>query len=142
MTDVLQRARTGATGNRTFPNLKVWELELLELRRRINATRWPTSELLQDDTQGVQLAATQALSRSWATDSDGHRLGAWRLHGRIQLVQSDPVLQAKGYNVVAIENARSSPADNVGCGETRARPDRVAALISEAAIPWRGTRAG
>ena len=34
------------------------ELELTELRRRINATRWPEKETVADASQGVQLATT------------------------------------------------------------------------------------
>jgi hypothetical protein len=46
------------------------ESELSELRRRINATRWPERETVTDATQGVQLATTQALARYWGTDYD------------------------------------------------------------------------
>ena len=46
------------------------EEELTELRRRINATRWPEKETVNDATQGVQLATTQALAQYWATEYD------------------------------------------------------------------------
>jgi pimeloyl-ACP methyl ester carboxylesterase len=46
------------------------EAELTELRRRINATKWPERETVTDASQGVQLATTQALARYWATDYD------------------------------------------------------------------------
>jgi pimeloyl-ACP methyl ester carboxylesterase len=46
------------------------DAELTELRRRINATRWPDRETVSDATQGVQLATTQALARYWATEYD------------------------------------------------------------------------
>ncbi len=39
------------------------EADLTELRRRINATRWPDRETVRDATQGVQFATTQALAR-------------------------------------------------------------------------------
>jgi len=39
-----------------------------DLRRRILATRWPTKELVDDRSQGVQLATMRALARYWATD--------------------------------------------------------------------------
>ncbi len=42
--------------------------ELIELRRRINATRWPEREPVTDATQGVQLATTQKLARYWGTE--------------------------------------------------------------------------
>ena len=44
------------------------EAELTELRRRINATRWPERETVADASQGVQLATTQKLASYWATD--------------------------------------------------------------------------
>jgi pimeloyl-ACP methyl ester carboxylesterase len=40
------------------------------LRRRIVATRWPRKELVQDRSQGVQLAAIQALAQFWTTEYD------------------------------------------------------------------------
>ena len=46
------------------------EAELTELRRRINATKWPERETVADASQGVQLATTQALARYWGTDYD------------------------------------------------------------------------
>jgi pimeloyl-ACP methyl ester carboxylesterase len=46
------------------------EEDLVELRRRIAATRWPTKELVEDRSQGVQLATMQELARYWATDYD------------------------------------------------------------------------
>src|SRR5436190_14004688 len=47
--------------------------EIEELRRRIDATRWPTKELVTDRSQGVQLAAIQALARYWTTEYDWRR---------------------------------------------------------------------
>ena len=52
------------------------EAELTELRRRINATKWPERETVADASQGVQLATTQALARYWGTDYDFGRLEA------------------------------------------------------------------
>ena len=42
------------------------EPELIELRRRINATKWPERELVTDASQGVQLVTIQKLARYWA----------------------------------------------------------------------------
>src|SRR5262245_59409094 len=53
--------------------VNVPEAELTELRRRINATRWPERETVADASQGVQLATTQALARYWATYYDWRR---------------------------------------------------------------------
>jgi pimeloyl-ACP methyl ester carboxylesterase len=39
-----------------------------ELRRRIQATRWPSKELVPDRSQGVQLATMQELARFWTTE--------------------------------------------------------------------------
>ena len=47
----------GATGTDVRPfHVEVPEAELAELRRRIEATRWPSAELVADRSQGVQLA--------------------------------------------------------------------------------------
>jgi pimeloyl-ACP methyl ester carboxylesterase len=41
-----------------------------DLRRRIASTRWPTGELVDDRSQGVQLATTQELARYWTNEYD------------------------------------------------------------------------
>lgn len=46
------------------------EADLADLRRRINATRWPEQETVSDQTQGVPLATVQKLARYWGTDYD------------------------------------------------------------------------
>jgi hypothetical protein len=48
--------------------------QLAELRRRVEATRWPSEELVDDRSQGVQLATLQALARFWTTEYDFHRV--------------------------------------------------------------------
>jgi pimeloyl-ACP methyl ester carboxylesterase len=58
---------------------------LADLRRRIAAIRWPTKELVADRSQGVQLAALQALARYWETDYDWRACEA-RLHALPQFV--------------------------------------------------------
>jgi len=65
----------GATAIRPF-RIEVPEEELAELRRRIEAARWPSKELVADRSQGVQLATTQELARYWATDYDFRRIEA------------------------------------------------------------------
>jgi pimeloyl-ACP methyl ester carboxylesterase len=52
------------------------EAELTELRRRINATRWPERETVTDASQGVQLATTQELALYWGTDYDWRKCEA------------------------------------------------------------------
>jgi len=46
------------------------DAELSDLRRRINATKWPERELVNDASQGVQLATMQKLASYWAKDYD------------------------------------------------------------------------
>ena len=50
--------------------------KLAELRRRIAVTTWPSKELVEDASQGVQLATMQALAHYWATDYDFGRIEA------------------------------------------------------------------
>jgi pimeloyl-ACP methyl ester carboxylesterase len=51
-------------------HVEVPEEQLDDLRRRIEATRWPTRELVSDRSQGVQLTALQELARYWVSDYD------------------------------------------------------------------------
>ena len=44
-------------------HVNVADPELTELRRRINATRWPERETVTDQSQGVQLATIQKLAQ-------------------------------------------------------------------------------
>ena len=55
-------------------HVNVPEAELTELRRRINATKWPERETVTDASQGVQLATMQALARYWATEYDWRKI--------------------------------------------------------------------
>jgi pimeloyl-ACP methyl ester carboxylesterase len=57
-------------------HVEIPEEELVELRRRIAAARWPSKELVEDRSQGVQLATLQALARYWTTDYDFGRIEA------------------------------------------------------------------
>jgi pimeloyl-ACP methyl ester carboxylesterase len=61
------------TDIRTF-TVDIAEEQIDDLRRRIEATRWPSKELVDDRSQGVQLAAAQELARYWATDYDFGRV--------------------------------------------------------------------
>jgi pimeloyl-ACP methyl ester carboxylesterase len=65
----------------THPAVRPFRVDVLEedlddLRRRIAATRWPTKELVEDRSQGVQLATMQELARYWTTDYDLRRVEA------------------------------------------------------------------
>jgi pimeloyl-ACP methyl ester carboxylesterase len=50
------------------------EEQIDDLRRRIESTRWPSKELVDDRSQGVQLATLKALADYWATEYDFGRL--------------------------------------------------------------------
>jgi len=69
MNDVAKQTGSDNTPIRPF-HVNVPEAELTELRRRINATRWPERETVADQSQGVQLATTQRLARYWANEYD------------------------------------------------------------------------
>ena len=51
----------------------VAQKEIDELRRRIEATRWPEKETVADQSQGVPLGMTQQLAHYWATGYDWRR---------------------------------------------------------------------
>ncbi len=68
-------ASTSSDAIRPF-KVNVPEAELAELRRRINATRWPERETVTDESQGVPLAMIQELARYWATDHDWRKCEA------------------------------------------------------------------
>jgi hypothetical protein len=57
-------------------HVEIPEAELAELRRRIAATRWPSKELVQDRSQGVQLATLQELARYWQNGYDWRKAEA------------------------------------------------------------------
>jgi len=52
------------------------EDDLIDLRRRLKATRWPEKETVSDFSQGVPLATMQELVRYWANDYDLRRFEA------------------------------------------------------------------
>jgi pimeloyl-ACP methyl ester carboxylesterase len=66
-------------------HIKVSEEELVDLKRRIAATKWPERETVSDVTQGVQLATMQKLAHYWATDYDWRNVEA-RLNALPQFV--------------------------------------------------------
>ncbi len=55
-------------------HIDVPEDELVDLRRRIAATRWPDKETVTDQSQGVQLATIQMLAHYWATEYDWRKI--------------------------------------------------------------------
>jgi pimeloyl-ACP methyl ester carboxylesterase len=58
---------------------------LVDLRRRLVATRWPDRETVADDSQGVPLAVMQDLVRHWAGDYDWRKVEA-RLNALPQFI--------------------------------------------------------
>jgi pimeloyl-ACP methyl ester carboxylesterase len=71
MTDVLTEVETGTEQTEIRPfHYTASPADLADLRRRVNATRWPERETVNDDSQGVQLATTQKLARYWGTEYD------------------------------------------------------------------------
>jgi pimeloyl-ACP methyl ester carboxylesterase len=64
-----------ATEIRPF-HVEVPEEDLVDLRRRIAATRWPERETVADESQGVQLATMQELVRYWGAEYDFRRFEA------------------------------------------------------------------
>jgi len=81
-TQQVSEQATDKTAIRSF-QVNIPEAELAELRRRIEATRWPDRET--DALQGVQLATMQELARYWATEYDWRRVEA-RLNALPQFI--------------------------------------------------------
>jgi pimeloyl-ACP methyl ester carboxylesterase len=75
MTSVAQRTGSAKTDIRPF-HVSFPATQLTDLRRRVKATRWPERETVADDSQGVQLATTQALADYWATKHDWRKAQA------------------------------------------------------------------
>jgi pimeloyl-ACP methyl ester carboxylesterase len=57
-------------------HISVPEEELVELRQRLAATRWPDKETVTDQSQGVQLATMKEFVRYWQTDYDWRKAEA------------------------------------------------------------------
>jgi pimeloyl-ACP methyl ester carboxylesterase len=68
-------ARNGDESIRPF-TFRAPDDDLAELKRRIEATRWPERELVGDGSQGVQLAPMREVARYWANDYDWRKCEA------------------------------------------------------------------
>src|SRR5881296_514184 len=75
LTDVAQPTGSGQTEIRPF-HFTASDGDLADLRRRINATKWPEREIVNDQSQGVQLATMQNLARYWGTQYDWRKCEA------------------------------------------------------------------
>jgi pimeloyl-ACP methyl ester carboxylesterase len=69
------RTTTENTSIRPF-RVSISDEAVADLRRRLQATRWPTKELVKDRSQGVQLATLKELARYWATEYDWRKAEA------------------------------------------------------------------
>ena len=56
--------------------VSVPEQDLVDLRERIAATRWPDKETVADQSQGVQLSTIQNLARYWQSEYDWRKVEA------------------------------------------------------------------
>jgi len=75
MTEDVRQASSDKSAIRPF-QVGFPEAALGDLRRRVNATRWPEQETVSDDSQGVRLAMMRELARYWASDYDWHKCQA------------------------------------------------------------------
>src|SRR5712664_1849770 len=67
----------GSPGTEIHPfTINMPEEALMDLRRRVLATRWPARETVPDQSQGVRLAQIQDLVRYWGTDYDWRKVEA------------------------------------------------------------------
>jgi hypothetical protein len=71
--DVARPTTSDKTAVRPF-HVSIPEAELVEMRKRIKATRWPERETVIDESQGVKLSMMQDLARYWATDYDWRKV--------------------------------------------------------------------
>lgn len=67
-----EAARPADTAIRPF-QFHATDRELADLKNRVSTTKWPNRELVNDITQGVQLATMQKLAQYWASDYDWRR---------------------------------------------------------------------
>src|SRR4051794_24732397 len=98
------------------------EEQLVELRRRLAVTRWPSRELVADRSQGVQLATMQALARYWATEHDWRRCEA-RLNALPQFIT-----EIDGVDIHFL-HVRSKHADALPLVMTHGWPGSVVELL-------------
>ncbi len=68
-------AASGKDAVRPF-HVHIPEEQLVDLRRRLAATRWPEKEIVNDYSQGVRLKTIQQLVRYWQSDYDWRKVEA------------------------------------------------------------------
>src|ERR1041384_6754259 len=69
VTDVAQLKSRAGSEIRPF-SFKASDADLADLRRRINATKWPEKELAPDSQDGVPLRTMQSLAKYWGSQYD------------------------------------------------------------------------
>lgn len=70
-------ARTDGAGDAIRPfQVQIPEEALVDLRKRVQATRWPDKETVNDQSQGVPQARLQELVRYWGTSYDWRKIEA------------------------------------------------------------------
>jgi pimeloyl-ACP methyl ester carboxylesterase len=72
------QAQTGMSGDTSIRpfHVETPEAALVDLKRRVAATRWPEKELVSDQSQGVRLATMHELASYWATSYDWRKCEA------------------------------------------------------------------
>jgi pimeloyl-ACP methyl ester carboxylesterase len=88
-------------------HINVPDEQLVDLRRRIAATKWPERENVPNATQGVQLATMQKLAQYWGTDYDWRKVEA-RLNALPQFVTTIDGLEIHFIHVRS-KNAKALP---------------------------------
>jgi pimeloyl-ACP methyl ester carboxylesterase len=84
ITEITKSSGGDKTSIRTL-HVHAPEAQLIDLKRRIKATRWPERETVTDASQGVRLATMQKLARYWSTGYDWRKVEA-RLNALPQFV--------------------------------------------------------
>ncbi len=74
-TEAASQASTGQEAVRPF-QFEFPDADLADLKRRVDAARWPERETVSDDSQGVPLDLMQELARYWASEHDWGRCEA------------------------------------------------------------------
>jgi pimeloyl-ACP methyl ester carboxylesterase len=74
---VVEKTRTPATDSSIRPfRVNISQDALMDLKRRVNATRWPDKETVGDQSQGAQLARLKPLVQYWGTGYDWRKAEA------------------------------------------------------------------
>ena len=81
---IMEPANGDKSALRPF-RVHVPDSQLVDMRRRIKATRWPDRETVPDESQGIQLATIQGLAQYWATGYDWRKCEA-RLNSYPQFI--------------------------------------------------------